>query len=122
MVQIGDNIKKYREMLKYSQQYVAEELGISQNAYSKIENNQTRSFTLERLEKIAALFNIALVDLLGVEKTVSIQNSDLNNSGGYNVNHYDSPVLIETFQKQIADLQAERDRLLAIIDKMASYI
>ncbi|MEM9980889.1 MAG: helix-turn-helix transcriptional regulator [Bacteroidota bacterium] len=65
MNNIGENIRKHRLRLDYSQAYVAEELGISQNAYSKIEANQTKSFTIERLEQLAALLETSVVGFIG---------------------------------------------------------
>ena len=38
----GDKIRMIRELRDFSQEYVAEKLGIRQNSYSKIENNQTK--------------------------------------------------------------------------------
>jgi len=48
----GQKLRLLREYRNYSQEYIAEKLGITQNAYSRIENNQTR-LTAERLEKLA---------------------------------------------------------------------
>ena len=81
---LGDNIRKHRLRLNYSQEFVAEELGISQNAYSKIEANQTKNFTIERLEQLAALFETTVNDLLGIEKHITFNTTnDHNDSTGY---------------------------------------
>jgi len=50
-------IRKKRRELEFSQQYVALELGISQKAYSDIENGKTK-IKNEILYKIAKIFNI----------------------------------------------------------------
>ncbi len=113
---VGDNIKKYREMLKYSQAYVAEELGISQNAYSKIENNQTKSFTLERLEKIAALFHINLGDLLGEEKAINVMHNHIGY--GYVNQNQESSELVALLKEEIMSLREDKDRLLKIIERL----
>ena len=39
---IGTRIKNLREKKNYTQDYLAQKLGITQKAYSKIEANQTR--------------------------------------------------------------------------------
>ncbi|MGD1843283.1 MAG: helix-turn-helix domain-containing protein [Thermonemataceae bacterium] len=117
---IGDNIKKYREMLKYSQAYVAEELGISQNAYSKIENNQTKSFTVDRLEKVAALFQISLADLIGIEKSIAVNNVDQSGGFGYVNHHYDASGVVALLKEEVKILREEKAQLLKIIDKLAN--
>lgn len=57
------NIRKIREYRDYTQEYLAMRLGISQNAYSKIELAYTR-ITLERLMQIAQILGVDMVDLL----------------------------------------------------------
>jgi transcriptional regulator with XRE-family HTH domain len=57
------NIRKIREYREYTQEYLAMKLGISQNAYSKIELAYTR-ITLERLIQIAQILEVDSVDLI----------------------------------------------------------
>jgi len=60
---VAANIRKVREFRDYTQEYLAMKLGISQNAYSKIELAYTR-ITLERLIQIAAILEIDVVTLI----------------------------------------------------------
>ena len=41
----GEKIRMIREIRNLSQEYMADQLGIKQNSYSKIENNQTKLTT-----------------------------------------------------------------------------
>lgn len=66
---IGRKIKILRELHNYTQEYVASQLGISQNAYSRIELNQTK-ISVDYAEKLAELFKIPLSDLLSKEEPV----------------------------------------------------
>ncbi len=59
---IAETIRKLRLERSLTQEYVALELGISQNAYCKIENGQVQ-LTIERLQKIAAVLNTTLIAL-----------------------------------------------------------
>lgn len=59
----GNIIKQYRELRNYSQEYVAKKMGISQNAYSKIENNITQ-LTVNHLKSISSTLDIPIIDLL----------------------------------------------------------
>ena len=60
---VASNIRKIREYRDYTQEYLALKLGISQNAYSKIELAYTR-ITVERLIQIAHILEVESVDLL----------------------------------------------------------
>ena len=60
---VASNIRKIREYRDYTQEYLALKLGISQNAYSKIELAYTR-ITVERLIQIAQILEVETVDLL----------------------------------------------------------
>lgn len=59
----GTILRKYREMRNYSQEYVAGKMGISQNAYSKIENNITQ-LTVKHVKQISAILEVSVMDLL----------------------------------------------------------
>src|SRR3990170_8174780 len=59
----GIVIKKYREMRNYSQKYVATKMGMSQNAYSKIENNITQ-LTVHHIKELSKILEIPVTDLL----------------------------------------------------------
>jgi len=60
---VASNIRKIREYRDYTQEYLAMKLGISQNAYSKIELAYTR-ITVERLIQISQILEVDSVDLL----------------------------------------------------------
>ena len=71
----GHVIKKYREHRNYSQKWVAAKLGISQNAYSKIENNITQ-LTVHHVKELSKILDVAVTDLLKddfeIHKPISI--------------------------------------------------
>jgi len=67
---IAANIRRTREMLNYTQEYLAAKLNISQNAYSKIELGYTK-ITVERLFQIAAVLEVDVHDLIATEKTAA---------------------------------------------------
>lgn len=59
----GSLIRKYRIQKEFSQEYMASQLNICQEAYSKIELNKTE-LTVKRLYQIAALLGISVFELL----------------------------------------------------------
>ncbi|QXV65844.1 helix-turn-helix transcriptional regulator [Mucilaginibacter sp. 21P] len=67
---VAMNIRKRREDLNYTQEYLAAKLNISQNAYSKIELGYTK-ITVERLFQIADILDIDLTNLINTNKAVA---------------------------------------------------
>ena len=65
----GQKLRVFREFRNYSQEYIADKLGITQNAYSRIENNQTK-MTAERLRQLAGILNIPPLELLSDKEPV----------------------------------------------------
>jgi transcriptional regulator with XRE-family HTH domain len=59
----GTVIRQFREMRNYSQEYIAGKMGISQNAYSKIENGITQ-LTVSHIRQISAILEVSIMDLL----------------------------------------------------------
>lgn len=68
---MADNIRTVREYRNYTQEYVAAKLGISQNAYSKIELNYTK-ITVERLCRIAIILDIEVGQFLHKKTTTEV--------------------------------------------------
>ncbi len=63
--EILHHIRVKREMLKYSQEYLAARMAISQRTYSKIENNETE-LTIGRLMEICDILDINVCVLLAM--------------------------------------------------------
>jgi transcriptional regulator with XRE-family HTH domain len=55
MKSIGSNIRRIRERKGFSQEYVAQELGINQSTYGKLERDDA-NISVERLIKISEIF------------------------------------------------------------------
>lgn len=85
---IGNKIKKLRELRNYSQSHVAQELGISQKAYSNIEADIT-SVTYKRLEEIAKVLEVSVEKVLGFDEKNIFNNDNQQggNSGIINIFH-----------------------------------
>lgn len=60
---IGQKIKKVRELRNYTQEYMAEKLGLSQNGYGKMEREDS-DISVTRLTQIAEILEVNLLDLL----------------------------------------------------------
>lgn len=59
----GEKIRQLRRKKDYSQQFMADALGISQNAYSKLESGKT-AIHLDRLCEVSQLLEVDARELL----------------------------------------------------------
>lgn len=66
---LNENIKSRRMQLKMSQEYVADQLGISRQAVAKWESGQSRP-TSSNLTELAALFEMDVSELVDPQKWV----------------------------------------------------
>jgi XRE family transcriptional regulator, regulator of sulfur utilization len=66
IMNIGEKIRQIRLMQGYSQENMADMLGISTTAYGDIERNKTE-LTILRASEIAKTLNISILDLLETE-------------------------------------------------------
>ncbi|WP_113928770.1 helix-turn-helix transcriptional regulator [Bacillus sp. P14.5] len=71
---LGSKINNRRKSLKLSQEYVGEQLGVSRQAVSKWETNQSEPST-DNLLKLADLFDIDIKELVSPEQFVEEQKS-----------------------------------------------
>lgn len=117
---IGIKIKKIREDRNLSQIYVAQKLGISQNAYSKLENNISK-LTIDRLKDLAKILEVPEDELLNNETNIFNFNNN-KTANGYATYYTTKEVYEETisFLKGELDLlREERKQFIEIINKLS---
>lgn len=118
---IGFKIRNRREVLNFTQEFVAERLGISQPAFANIENGQTK-IDIERLTKIAEILSMNVLDLLDSKYVVNtFNNKDSSQAIGIVENlHQDNREitnqLITHLKEENLKLTNEIERLLSIIE------
>lgn len=106
---IEEKIKSIRELKNYTQGYMAEELGITQAAYSKIESGQTK-LTMNKVADIASVFEMDVNDLMNYD-TQKYFNS-FNNVKGSNIYSTITQSEEETVKKLYEDKINLLERLL----------
>lgn len=109
---IADNIRIMRENLGYSQDYMATQLSITQQAYSALEKNADK-ITVKRLKEIAKIFDVKIVTLLDEESAFIQQN--FNQKGGYAATLINMSNNIDAYQKIIDKMQDEINFLREIV-------
>ncbi|KJV05609.1 helix-turn-helix domain-containing protein [Methylocucumis oryzae] len=75
---VHEKIRLVRQLKGWSQEEVANKLGMSPNGYGSIERGET-DVNFSRLEQIAELFNIRLSDLLKINEKIVLNQAGTNN-------------------------------------------
>jgi len=115
------NIKTIRERKNLTQEFVANELGMSQNNYSNIENG-TVKLTITRLIEISKILGVSAEELIANEtQTFNFHNSNIEKFYGYienlqEVNKELTHTTIKILSDQITYLQKENERLYKLLE------
>lgn len=115
-MKIGEKVRKLRELRDFSQEYVAEQLGMSQQNYSAIENNQDEDISLKRLKRIAQVLEIQLNDLLNFDEKNIFNNYSQAEQFGIIHNQYFEAER-KLFQQQIEQYKTEVAYLRKMLEK-----
>ena len=102
---VGTNIRKLRELKGFSQEYMSQQLKLSQRQLSRIENNET-DVSLTKLERIGEILEVSLTQILGFDERFIFQNCE--NAFGTNQNYCAfSEKEREQYEKRITHLEGE---------------
>jgi transcriptional regulator with XRE-family HTH domain len=125
----GNKLRIFREFRNYSQEYIAEKLGITQNAYSRIETNQTK-ITTDRLQRLAELLEIPVTDLLSdaepeINCNVQAKAEPGNDFLNLSKQLYDQIISakdekIIVLEEEIVNLRKDREKMMRLIEKLTS--
>jgi transcriptional regulator with XRE-family HTH domain len=108
-------IKQIRELKNFTQEYVAQQLGLSTRAYSKIESGETQ-LTINRLNEISAILEVQPMEVLGFDdkKVFNFYNSnDINNVKNMNM----PEKLIQQYEETIQALKEQIAVMKLLMDK-----
>lgn len=104
MTEVGSNIRKIRELKGFSQDFMANQLKISQRQYSRIENEETK-LDLDKLNAISEVLEVTLEQLLRFNEKFIFNNC--NTAFGNNKNYYayseNEKILYETRIKHLEE-------------------
>lgn len=108
MLILGENIRHYRELRHYSQEYMAACLEINQSTYSKLENDST-ALTIKRLMQITEILDVDLNQLLNVDHSATTMPDRNKNGQGKAEYSYQQPPeqILDQYEKRIARMQEE---------------
>ncbi len=115
-VNINNSIKNIRELKNYTQEYVADRLGMTQAGYSKIEKGISK-VSLKKLQEIAAVLEVSMQNIIQFESEQYFEKRAKENvstkSTDYSICQLlkDKIMLLEKLQhKMDLELKTYRDR------------
>ncbi|MDR0798845.1 MAG: helix-turn-helix transcriptional regulator [Dysgonamonadaceae bacterium] len=109
MNNVGLNIRKLREKKGFSQEFIADKLGINQSTYGKLERDMS-SMTLDRLFKIADVLEEDVTTLLDIGKK-NIFNNQANQGNGY------VETINNDYKAMVEELKLAYEKMLTIKDE-----
>lgn len=112
---IGDKIRKVRELKGFTQDFMAGKLEMSQRAYSKIENNDIK-LDWGRIEDISKIFEIEPFDLISFDDSLVFNNC--SQSGKFQVFNNNFPEeLKKSYEDRVYHLEKEVLFLRGLLEK-----
>lgn len=121
-MKLNEKLRQLRETNHWSQEEMAERMSMSPSGYAKIERGETK-LNIEKLQTIAQIFNIDIVDLMtndGKNIIVNINESGENTNTNYSNNSEILAKEIEHLKNTIAQkdlLLTEKDQRLVEKDR-----
>jgi transcriptional regulator with XRE-family HTH domain len=120
---IGHRIRKIRELKNFTQEQVAEKLGMTISGYSRIEREEV-SLSIDKLERIAEILGVSTVDISSFDESIFFNN--YGSAGGQSFSmHKDVEAwkkLEEQYQSQIKQLESQVDYLRKQNDTLISKL
>lgn len=113
-IELGQNIRKIRELKGFSQQNIADSIETTQKQLSRIENGQT-SPTFDVLIKITQALEVGLNELLNFNENFIFNNFTTNQQGGKFVAYNNTE--IEHVEKLYKQLLAEKDKVIRLLER-----
>jgi len=118
---IHEKIKLLRQLKGWSQEDVADKLGMSPNGYGSIERGDT-DVSLSRLEKIAAVFGVNLTELVSFGDKISYnQTGNTNHQNWYGNSEITQLELKHELEKKEI-LLAERNKEIAHLNEIINLL
>jgi transcriptional regulator with XRE-family HTH domain len=114
-LRIGQKIKKLRELKNLTQEHMAEVIGLSQSAYSRIELGETE-VTYSKLERISAELGMRPEEVIAFNESMVF--NVMHNQTGNGLVIQNSDIERRLFEQQIELLREENKHLKTVIDKL----
>jgi transcriptional regulator with XRE-family HTH domain len=115
-LKLGHKIKKLRELKNLTQEHMAQSIGVSQGAYSRMELGETE-ITYTKLEKISDELGMKPEEIIAFNESMvfNVMNNETGNGLVINNNQL-SEIETNMFEQHIKLLKEENAYLKKVID------
>jgi transcriptional regulator with XRE-family HTH domain len=114
---IGHKIKKLRELRNLTQEFMADQLDMSQSGYSRIETNDVE-VTITRLERIGEVLGMRPEEILSFDEKYVFNQTHNRTAYGLIINHNNGSVPSEL---PLEERLSQMERMLqTLIERMES--
>lgn len=127
-MKIGEKVRKIRLLRDFKQETLAEKLGITTQAYSKLERDDTKMDT-NRLMQIAEILGVSVEDIEKFDdKNLFILNESENGQGSYFIvnNYGESENLLKLFEQMTAQqkeiIAQQREEIIFLREQLAKFL
>lgn len=118
LMKLGNRIRKVREIKGYSQENIAQTLGMSITGYGKIERDEV-SINIDRLTRISEVLGVGIETIIGFDENVAFNN--FNSKIEQQIGRYDMPEeMRKLFEENIALLKDKIKYLEEEINRLRS--
>jgi transcriptional regulator with XRE-family HTH domain len=116
-INIGQKIRKIRELRNLTQQHMAQELGVTQSAYSKLEMGES-DITYKKLEQISSILGISVEEIAAFNEQMVFNVMHNQTGNGLVVNKGISDQERVLYEDQIQFLKEQNEYLKRMLEKV----
>ncbi len=125
-MKVNEKIRMVRETHNWSQEEMADKLAMSTNGYAKIERGET-GLHLDKLEKIAKVFDMDLVELLSVsdKSIICLVSENSTHSSNYYGSSQELTAEIEKLKLSLLhkeELLSEKEREIKTLQTLVETL
>ena len=114
---IGEKIRKIRAIKGYSQEFMASQLKMTQNNYSRIELDHGK-LNLGTLAEIAKVLAVDPIDILKFDEQYVFNSISHNQTGGETKSGiFQMEALVNELKDELKYLRSENIKLLALLER-----
>ncbi len=131
LAEIKQNIKNLRELKGFTQEQMAENIGMKTRNYIDLENDIAKDIPVTHLNNIAQVLEMSLASLIGFDEKVVFNDCKAEGTYAANCVHYtihetsklyektlsEKDARITDLQKQIASFERQLEALHKLLDK-----
>ena len=103
---LAHKIRLKRKEKGYSQDYMADQLGITSSTYSKIERGETR-LDVDRLKQIVEVLEVDILDLLSEDSIIVAYNGDCSVNGYNAIESYRNDDQAKVWERMVNHMREE---------------